>query len=312
MDRLPFYFSKFSKLNTAKVNGLPAPHKPVLLLAIIRGFEKGEIESNRIYILPELIASFKDLWHQLVTQPFFTPNFSLPFYHLQSDGFWHIQTIIGRELLLTTSRSIKSFAHLKEVVDFAYLDEELYQLLTQSKSRNLLQQALLARYFPHTPRVSAENKLVQEVIQQILNESPETYRTRAKEFDEEEVFIRGGIFKKEIPRIYNNTCCISGMRIIADRQVQMVDACHIVPFSESGDDTIGNGISLCPNLHRAFDRGLLTITEDYRVWVRNFHEGDMVYSIRQFDGRAILLPTERKYYPKTENLKAHQRRFGFV
>jgi putative restriction endonuclease len=90
MDSLSFYVSKFTRLKTAKVNGVSAPHKPILLLSIIRGFEKGEILSNRIYILPDLIAAFKDLWHQLVDQPFFSPNFSLPFYHLKSDAFWHL------------------------------------------------------------------------------------------------------------------------------------------------------------------------------------------------------------------------------
>ncbi|WP_201288840.1 HNH endonuclease signature motif containing protein [Polaribacter septentrionalilitoris] len=39
----------------------------------------------------------------------------------------------------------------------------------------------------------------------------------------------------------------------------MIDACHIVPFSISNDDTIPIGISLSPNLYRAFDRGLITI-----------------------------------------------------
>lgn len=29
--------------------------------------------------------------------------------------------------------------------------------------------------------------------------------------------------------------------------VSMVDACHIVPFSEGYDDTLTNGIALCPN-----------------------------------------------------------------
>jgi len=73
----------------------------------------------------------------------------------------------------------------------------------------------------------------------------------------EEVFIRSGIFKREIPKLYNNTCAISQLRIDATANISMVDACHIVPFSEAYDDTLTNGIALCPNLHRAFDRGLI-------------------------------------------------------
>lgn len=37
-----------------------------------------------------------------------------------------------------------------------------------------------------------------------------------------------------------------------------------------GDDTIGNGLSLCPNLHHAFDRGLIAIDDEYRVLVQPF------------------------------------------
>ena len=55
------------------------------------------------------------------------------------------------------------------------------------------------------------------------------------------------------------------MKIVATRDVQMIDACHIVPFSERHDDTIRNGLSLSPNFHRAFDRFLITIDKDFRV-----------------------------------------------
>jgi len=312
MNSLKLYIRKFQKLRTAKYKGAEAPHKPILLLAVIKNFDKGNILSNRICITPELVANFKDLWHQLVSNPGFTENFSLPFYHLKSDGFWHIHTIIGREILLTSSFSIRSFSHLKQVVDFVSLEDDLFELIVNKKSRFILQQTLLSRYFPNSPSISDDNKLVQQVINQILNDPPEVYKSKSELFDEEEVFIRGGVFKREIPRIYNYTCCITGMRIIADRQVQMIDACHIVPFSESGDDTIGNGISLCPNMHRAFDRGLLSISDDYKVIIKDFHEADAGYSIKQFAGRQIMLPAEEKYHPLRENLYVHRNKFGFV
>ena len=88
----------------------------------------------------------------------------------------------------------------------------------------------------------------------------------------------------------------------------MIDACHIVPFAESYNDTIENGISLCPNLHRAFDRGLLTINENYEVIISDsFSESHNEYSLRQYAGTTILLPAEKKYHPLTDNLTWHQR-----
>ena len=65
-----------------------------------------------------------------------------------------------------------------------------------------------------------------------------------------------------MPQVYNHTCCISGMRLVSNHGFSMIDACHIVPFSLSKDDRINNGLALCPNLYRAFDRGLILVDEN--------------------------------------------------
>jgi putative restriction endonuclease len=88
----------------------------------------------------------------------------------------------------------------------------------------------------------------------------------------------------------------------------LIDACHIVPFSQSHDDTISNGISLCPTLHRAFDRGLIAIDPDHftvLVSKRLSEPVESVYSILQFAGNSIQLPTEAKYRPAQKNLETH-------
>lgn len=312
MHSLSIYIQKLARLRRAKIKVTLAPHKPILLLAIISGIEKNEIVENKIHITPELVAEFKNIWHQLVHSTLFSANFALPFYHLKSDGFWHLHTVIGREILLTASHSIKSFAQLKEVIDYASFNQDLFSLFTNQHTREILKQSLLSTYFSTTNNLSANNELITTIINQMLHEPPAAYKSKAAYFDEEEIFIRGGVFKKEIPKIYNYTCCISGMRVIADKEIQMIDACHIIPFSESGDDTISNGISLCPNLHRAFDRGLIGINEEYRVIVKSFHEGDNAYSIKQFEGKEILLPKNLDYYPLIENLSLHRKRFEFI
>ena len=94
----------------------------------------------------------------------------------------------------------------------------------------------------------------------------------------------------------------------------MVDTCHIVPFSESHDDSIGNGMALCPNLHRAFDRGLISISDEYTVLVNtNFAEDTQsVFSLSQFDGQLIKLPYKESLFPDRNRLAAHRERWGFV
>jgi putative restriction endonuclease len=102
------------------------------------------------------------------------------------------------------------------------------------------------------------------------------------------------------------------MRIDATINVSMVDACHIVPFRESYDDTITNGIALCPNLHRAFDRGLITIDKNYRVVIAKiFKEEQNNYAISIFQGKQIELPDKNTYFPLMENFEKHRNKFRY-
>src|SRR5690606_5456630 len=230
----------------------------------------------------------------------------LPFYHLKSEGFWTLQTKAGQEILLTKSFSIRSFSQLKEAVAYASFSEDLYALLQDAGNRVLLIDMLIQTYLGAPGNQYADRSIIREVERQMLHEPTAVYREEVGRADEEELFIRSGVFKRLIPRIYNYTCCISNMRIIASREVQMVDACHIVPFAVSHDDTVCNGLSLCPNLHRAFDRGLIAVDEDYRVIVsRDFSEGDSDYLIRKYEGSLIVLPAVKEHYPAREHLKWH-------
>lgn len=95
-----------------------APHKPILLLAILELVRKGEIRNNRITITPELVLEFKSIWSRLVVTPH-NPNFALPFYHMKSEPFWKLITYSGVTIPVTSSNSIRSLNALKESVAFA-------------------------------------------------------------------------------------------------------------------------------------------------------------------------------------------------
>jgi putative restriction endonuclease len=212
---------------------------------------------------------------------------------------------------------MKSFSNLNLAVEFALIDEDLCDLISDKTCNRILQQFLLDEYFPDTKNnflhsYGVQQKLFNDIEDKILNESSEEYREEIKklmqEQNEEEIFLRGSLFKREIPKIYNNTCCVSGMRIDATISISMIDACHIIPFSESYDDTITNGIALCPNLHRAFDRGLIAIDENYKVLISNtFREEGSNYGIRVFEGNEIKLPQMKSYYPLSENFEWHRK-----
>ncbi|MEI7629225.1 MAG: HNH endonuclease [Bacteroidota bacterium] len=300
------FIKKIGSLNRATVNGLKAPHKPILLLSVIESIAFGEIVENKIEISPLLVARFKDNWNRLVNTNIFQPNFALPFFHMQKEGFWKLKTYFGKEILITSSHSIKSFSQLKESVAYSYLDSNLFALIQNPKTRDEIYRFITVKYFGKNDTIHKQYGLVDEVTEQILNEPSIEYQKQIEIADDEEIFVRCGVFKRVVPKIYDYTCCVSGMRIISGYDIQMVDACHIVPFSVSHNDTISNGISLSPNLHRAFDRGLITLDEKYRVVIsKSFTEYPSENMLKLLEGKQILLPKDNKHYPSTENLKWH-------
>lgn len=318
------YIKYFSKLNRATNKSIgKAPHKPVLLISILQQVQSGIITSNRIFITPELVLAFKSNWKLLVDTPHIC-TFSLPFFHLNSEPFWKLTFLKANAFKM---KSISSFKSLKENIAFAEIDQKLFLLLSDKVASSILENTLLNNYFPNTKDnylsrgFEKQYSLEFEIKNQIVNDTKEEYQSKMHELEtilteneiEEERYIRGGIFKKEIPKIYNNQCCISEMKITTTINAQMVDACHIIPFSMSNDDTISNGICLSPNLHRAFDRGLITINEDYIVRISpSVTETESTHGITQFAGKRILLPENIKFYPSQQNLSWHRKeRFVF-
>jgi putative restriction endonuclease len=315
LDALKKYLLVFQKLRIDRAHGI-APHKPILLLSVLQAFQNNLITNQRIYITPELVALFKSNWSLLVVTNH-DCKISLPFYYLMSDKFWKLVPKSGFENINQMGSIMRSFSNLNSAVDFALIDDDLFFLMKEKKSNSILQQFLLDEYFPETKNSFSnssmgQQKLFEDIEGKILKEDAAEYRKEIKELmqqqNEEEIFLRGSLFKREIPKIYNNTCCISGMRIDAITSVSMIDACHIVPFRESFDDTIKNGIALCPNLHRAFDRGLITIDNNYKVIVsKTFKEGETNYSIRIFENQQILLPKHEIHFPLLSNFSWHRR-----
>lgn len=312
MTSLEKYILKFQKLRRDK----NAPHKPILLISVIQGFQNNLITSEKIYITPELVSIFNTNWSLLVTSKN-DCRFALPFTHLSGDKFWQLIPKIGYENIVNIKSSLRSFINLNLAVEYAIIDIDLFELLIKKEESNILLNLLLDTYFPES-KINFNNsnnnplKGIDEIENQILNEPSISYKKIMQDLiankSEEEIYIRGGVFKREIPKIYNYTCCISEMRIVSKLDISMVDACHIKPFSISYDDTICNGIPLSPNLHRAFDRGLIAIDENYKVVISKvFTENKSNFSLNQFADKKILLPENSSYYPDNNNFSWHMK-----
>jgi len=275
------YLRKLTSLKQGVTTNGKAPHKPILLISIIDLISQGKITENRIYVDTDLVATFQENW-KLLVNTLHHPDFTQPFYYLQSDKIegkqlWFLHPKPGCQI----NAHIKSVIRLSQVLEYAFLSPDLFLMLTNH---------------------------IHDLEKYLLNE-PEAQYKQLKIETEEDVFVRGALFKKLVPKVYDSTCSFTGMRLKSTFGYNFIDACHIVPFSVSQDDKVNNGIALCPNLHRAFDRGLISIDNSYRLIISN-HIAEIEehsYSLRNLEGRKIRLPLNSRYYPSLENLNWHRK-----
>lgn len=323
MDNLiPKYCKLFSKLNVSRSHGI-APHKPILLLAVLEAISIKLVTSQKVLITAELIKIFKNYWNAIVESKH-TQNFSLPFFHMRTERFWNLIPAPPFSVKqLNSIRSLKSLKSLEQLVAYAEIDKELFMLASNHEDNLKLKTFIIQHYFGITleqlPTYSI-NDLFNSYENQLLVEDESDYKKvilsleelLSKDELEEELKVRSGAFRKFVSKEYNETCAISNLSISSIDSYSAIDACHIIPFHLSKSDHITNGISMCPNLHRAFDRGIISIGDNYELLIKNsFVESNSVYGIRQFEGKKINLPINKKYYPSLENLKWHRNAFGF-
>jgi hypothetical protein len=127
-----------------------APHKPVLLLTLMRAIELGLVSENKFLITNDLIGLFYSYWKELVRSNH-TAKFYLPFYHLSNDGseIWQIQKLPGFDTnALTASSSIKSLSALRQYVAYGKLRDDVFMQWIDPVQRELARKYLLGRYFP--------------------------------------------------------------------------------------------------------------------------------------------------------------------
>jgi len=111
-----------------------------------------------------------------------------------------------------------------------------------------------------------------------------------------------GAFRVLVTDFYNRKCAIT-----AERTLPVLEAAHIKPFAKSGPHRIDNGLLLRADLHKLFDLGYLTITNDYRVEVskrikEEYHNGREYYAMH---GKVLNLPAQALYKPSREFIDWH-------
>jgi len=100
-----------------------------------------------------------------------------------------------------------------------------------------------------------------------------------------------GAFRVLVTDAYSRRCSITG-----EKTLPVLEAAHIKPYVESGPHFISNGLLLRSDMHKLFDGGYLTITNDLKVEVSSrikeeFQNGKEYY---QYHGKDLLFLPNRE------------------
>ncbi len=242
------------------------------------------------------------------------PNIALPFFHLsKSEDFWHLHANPGYETALRVVTQIKTFSRLREIVASASLDDDLFVLLTVPDDREVLHQTLIRTYLPDFKQVIegllAETEQISAYREELLQRVEHTFSIQKSiESTETEEPIRTAGFRQAIMGTYNYTCAVCQLYILTLDGESVTEAAHIIPFSESYNDDVRNGISLCQLHHWTFDKGLISLDRNYEVIVSELmlERGPIEWLLTTLRGKSILLPEHNEFYPAQEALAWHR------
>ena len=80
---------------------------------------------------------------------------------------------------------------------------------------------------------------------------------------------------------------------------------HIQPVASKGPDSVRNGLALSGTVHWMFDRGLISIGDDYKILVAKNHVSEDAIRLLNQSG-SINLPKDQTLYPNAHYLKFHR------
>ena len=115
--------------------------------------------------------------------------------------------------------------------------------------------------------------------------------------------FRDEAFRRQVRLAYDNRCAISGLKLINGGGRPEVQAAHIRPVASDGPDSVRNGIALSGTLHWMFDRGLISIDDDFRILRAGGVPDDVARLIRP-EAR-LLVPADDALRPHPSFLRYH-------
>jgi putative restriction endonuclease len=282
-----------------------APYKPLLLLSVLQLIDEGKVTSREISpVLRPLAEAF--LHYGAIVPQGRKHQMALPFYHMGSEDFWELIDHQG-EVRQAKGAQLRSMGLLREEVAHARLTEDAWVVLSDSDGRAALREHLIVTHFSET---AGERLREQREVNMDANEYADRLlemRADAERMRETREPVRNQGFRKAVQTAYDHRCAFTGLRLLTPEYHTAIDAAHIVPWKESHDDRVQNGLALSKLCHWAFDEGLLGVTESSLIRVSPFvaRGGHRVGQLLDLDGREIHRPESEEHHPDPESFDWH-------
>jgi putative restriction endonuclease len=320
MKNLETYCDHFSHLKRAPNKVFPAatrhkaPHKPLLLLAVMDMVARGLIAGRFVSIVGELIELndlFTGYW-RVVMPPGQTSSIAFPFSRMHTEPFWELVPVPGGQITKEAIGNVTTVPQLRQFALGANLDEELFLFMSEPAGRLALTQAVLSANFSDEGRKALMHE---SGIQQQAYEYSRELEERAHKVKSPEPVLafsamaRDQGFRRAIVNCYEHRCAMCGIRIVTPEGHTAVQAAHIKPWSKFKDDEIPNGMALCRVCHWAFDEGLMGVDDDYGILISRQMSSarNAAGFLMTLSGRSLIRPRDEVLWPDPERLAWHRK-----
>jgi putative restriction endonuclease len=117
--------------------------------------------------------------------------------------------------------------------------------------------------------------------------------------------FRDAAFAVSVKAAYSNTCAMTGLQIINGGGRAEVQAAHIRPVAAGGSDSVRNGLALSGTIHWMFDRGLVSVDDDFTILAASGHLPPAITRLFRAD-RKLVIPNRPEISPHPAHLRYHR------
>lgn len=117
--------------------------------------------------------------------------------------------------------------------------------------------------------------------------------------------FRDEAFRRHVREAYDNTCAVTGLRLLNGGGRPEVQAAHIRSVEKDGPDTVRNGLALTATVHWMFDRGLISVDDSCRLLVARSGIPPELEMLVQA-GKSLRVPERWDHRPHSAYLGWHR------